>query len=180
MSKITHLNSHLIVAMPWMSDPRFRQSVVYLHTHDDSGASGIIINKPTKTSINELFDQLDINTKSKSQTDRLVMLGGPVGREQGFILHSDKKLTNGINMSVSKELLTDIAQGDGPEDYLVALGYSEWKSDQLEDEIIDNHWLVAPCDYALIFKTPFHDRWKHAAELVGVDFTKLSQDVGNA
>jgi putative transcriptional regulator len=112
------------------------------------------------------------------------MLGGPVGPEQGFIIHRHPELSpadtvdqeNKIAVSATKEVLQTIIQNH-PENTLMCLGYSAWKGGQLEEELAE--WLLSPIDLNILFNMPFQDRWKASAKLVGVDFDRLSGDVGH-
>ena len=83
-------------------------------------------------------------------------------------------------MTTSRDILAAIAEGRGPANALVALGYAGWTAGQLDQEILDNAWLTAQADPALIFDTPCEQRWSAAARLVGVDPSQLSDYSGHA
>ena len=182
------LKHWLLVAMPTLSDPNFQQSVIYLCEHDDEGAMGLIINKPLRITLGEVLSQLDIHTDHKLINSHPVLMGGPIAQEQGFVLHQGEQpfredITNpetGITVSSSKEILIHYAKGEGPDTILVTLGYTGWSKGQLEQELATNSWLIAPAKEDIIFKTPFNQRWRAAAALVGVDFDKLSSEIGHA
>ena len=111
--------------------------------------------------------------------------------ERGFILHSaDERfeasldLGCGIMLSSAREVLEAIAVGDGPQHYLVALGYAGWDAGQLESEVADNAWLTAPVEaeetQRIIFDTGFEARVGKAADSLGIDFALISAQPGHA
>ena len=126
------LRDHFLLAMPTLTDAIFANSVTYVCEHNDDGAMGLIVNRPSQISLIELLAQLNIE-KGVTPVDALVMEGGPVGGERGFILHSDEvafdaslEVAAGVMLSSAREVLQAIAAGEGPADYLVALGYAGW------------------------------------------------------
>lgn len=182
----THtLKNHFLIAMPGLVDPRFSQTVTYICEHNQGGAMGIIINQPAPISYNELFQQLDLN--DNYEDDSPLLIGGPVKKERGFVLHSTEKkwsstsaLSKDIAITGSKDILKDIAQHQGPKESLIALGYAGWDTGQLEQEILQNSWLTVPADKAIIFDTPIEQRWMAAAKPLGIDLTLLSSQAGHA
>ncbi|MEN8260975.1 MAG: YqgE/AlgH family protein, partial [Pseudomonadota bacterium] len=112
--------------------------------------------------------------------------GGPVQPERGFIIHtpigewdSSLKVSEGIALTTSRDILENIAAGEGPDKFLVALGYAGWGEGQLEREIIENAWLNAPAENSILFDLPAGKRWKLAAEHMGVDLDLLSGQAGH-
>jgi len=83
-------------------------------------------------------------------------------------------------LSTAREILEAIATGDGPNDFLVTLGYAGWGSGQLEDELKDNAWLNCPGSSDVLFNTPFDDRANKAAAALGIDFRLMSGQAGHA
>ena len=116
-----------------------------------------------------------------------VMQGGPVATERGFVLHSDDRhfeaslaVGNGLMLTAAREILEAIAEGRGPEHYLVALGYAGWGEGQLEQELKENAWLNCPVDPSIIFEVPFENRVNAAAATLGIDFRLISGQAGHA
>lgn len=187
MSKLSSLKNQLIIAMPSLKDPNFKQAVAYIFEHNEAGAMGIVINKPMDIHVDSIFEMLDIPVSNPELSQQPVLRGGPVAREQGFLIHRENDIGNGeiasqkhhIIITASKEDLITIPQ-DTYSRILVSLGYSGWGENQLEEEILQNDWLVAPLDPKILFEIPFHQRWEAAAASIGVDFLKLSPDVGHA
>lgn len=180
------LKNHFLIAMPALKDINFHQSVTYIYEHNDDGALGIMVNKPMRITLGDVLKQLEISTTNPNVEKYPIVLGGPVAQQQGFIIHRAKQFAavpfvenEEIAISTSKEVLQSIAQGED-KDIIVSLGYAGWSPGQLESEMADNSWMVAPADPKILFETPFEKRWRTAAALIGVDLDLLSSDVGHA
>ena len=182
------LQDHFLIAMPAMGDPNFNGTVTYLCTHNEQGALGIIINKPLDMQVAEIYQQLSLAVPDDAQAYQPVLDGGPLQGSMGFVLHQGEEAydttlhTTGtdIKVTVSQDILGSMACGRGPDPAVVALGYAGWDSGQLESELAANAWLSAPADPAIIFDTPFEQRWAAAANLLGVDIAQLSSYAGHA
>jgi putative transcriptional regulator len=110
-----------------------------------------------------------------------------VQRERGFVLHapvgkwdSVLKVSDEIGVATSRDILTAVAEGRGPEQTLVALGYAGWDAGQLEREVLENAWLSGPSNTDIIFEVPYEQRWDRAARLLGVDPERLSGEAGHS
>ena len=187
MTSSRFLDGKLLLAMPNMADPRFERRVIYVCSHDASGAMGIIINEPfDNLTFPELLDQLSIET-SRDVEDVTVHNGGPVEPGRGFVLHSadyaqDSTLivSETLALTATVDVLTAIAEGHGPLHSLLALGYAGWGGGQLEKEIQANSWLTAEGDEEIIFNTELEQKWLRAMTMLGVDVSMLSIDAGHA
>lgn len=178
---------HLLVAMPGMMDPNFQHSVAYICEHSDAGALGIVINRPLDMEIADVLEQFSLHGGDTAQMQQPVMQGGPVQSERGFVLHeaaqewdSTTPVGHSIYVTTSQDILTDVAAGRGPGRMLMALGYAGWDAGQLEEEIRCNSWLTVPATTNLVFETPFEQRWRAAANSIGIDPANLSLYAGNA
>jgi len=187
MSQINDLSHHFLVAMPSMDDVNFHQTVTYVCEHNEGGAIGIIINRPTRLTCGEVFSQIDIETEDDTLRELPVLFGGPVQQDKGFVIHrpqgnwqSTLNMSDDLSVTTSRDILQAIAKGEGPEDILIALGYVGWGPKQLEQEIMDNVWLSCPAQVDLLFKTPYYRRWQVAAGSMGVDLDALSDETGHA
>ncbi len=185
--KMQNLKNHFLLAMPGLIDPNFSNSVVYICEHSEKGAMGLVINNQMDIPLKAIFDQLQLNYHEESGDSR-VFSGGPVQRDRGFILHksceqkweSTVAISDEISLTASKDILTDIAAGNGPENALITLGYSSWGAGQLEEELVQNSWLTVPADSAIIFSTDCGERAYAAASSIGIDLDRLSLDSGHA
>lgn len=183
----TNLKDHLLIAMPGLEDPNFARTVTYICEHSDTGAMGIVINRPTDLKIKEVYDQMEIPVSDHSGDNTQVYIGGPVEEQRGFILHSREhdwdstlNINEHISVTTSRDILEAMARGRGPQKTLIALGYAGWEAGQLEQEILDNAWLSTPADSSILFELPPSQRWEAAAKLIGVDLNLLSSDSGHA
>ena len=178
--------NHFLISMPHLDDPHFEHTVIYLCEHTKEGAMGIILNRPSDIDFTELADHLGMNIGCSSLASEPVYNGGPVESERGFILHTADKnwnntltVTNEISLSASLEALEEIAQGDGPSAFLITLGCAGWDDGQLETEIANNDWLVCEADLDVLFHTPSDMRFTAATQVLGIDMTRLSPDIGH-
>ena len=182
---ISTLLGHLLVATPNLVDTHFSKSVIYVCEDDTQGILGIVINKPLGITLQKVLEQLGIENEDQVAAGHDVMMGGPVGTDHGFILyHQTDTIDDAIHISNSPTLLTDIARGNGPKDFLLSLGYAGWDRKQLREEISRNDWLVVPISHArsreLIFDIPVKDRWNTAVRLLGYPPYTISTQVGHA
>lgn len=185
----TGLAGQFLLAMPQIGDPRFERSVIYLMTHNADGAMGFVVNQRAEdVTLSDIIRNLP-KAVARSGIARLpVFIGGPVDQENGFILHSDDWLAAesfappGLDVAVSQtiDLLTEAASAHGPQNLRVLIGYSGWAAGQLESEIQQNAWLVAPGDKELLFDYNSADLYERIAKRLGVDLSHLSPSGGTA
>ena len=184
---ITNLTGKCLVAMPSAEENSFSGSVVYICSHSADGAMGFIVNKRIKEfSFSDLATQLPF--ESKVPFDPITLYnGGPLERAKGFIIHSDEyrlseslSPSKGIMVSSSLEVLQDIAAGLGPKQKLIALGYAGWAPHQLETEIENNMWLVAPATPELVFGKDDDAKWFKAASSLGIAACNLAPSYGHS
>jgi putative transcriptional regulator len=180
-------NNQLLIAMPGMADPNFSSTVTLICEHNAEGALGIVINRPMNLKLGGLFEQLEVEHPDAHAAQIPVLDGGPVARERGFVLHnpyrefeSSVAVSSDIQLTLSRDILDAIAAGKGPEKSLVALGYAGWQPGQLEAEMLANTWLSVPATPEIIFDVPFSERWMTAADVLGVDISRLSPHAGHA
>ena len=181
------LTNQLLIAMPGMLDPNFSTTVTLICEHNDEGALGIVINRPTELKLAGLFEQLSVDDPDPAAAESPVLAGGPVGMERGFVLHGPEHsyentlaVSDDIRLTLSRDIIDALAAGSGPEHSLVALGYAGWEPGQLEDEMLANSWLNVPATPEIVFDTPFADRWDSAARTLGIDISAMSTDAGHA
>ncbi|MGA0937568.1 MAG: YqgE/AlgH family protein [Sedimenticolaceae bacterium] len=182
-----NLTNHLLIAMPSMEDPNFAKTVTLICEHNDEGAMGIVINRKTDIALNEVYEQMEIESSAEANKDQMVHIGGPVQEQRGFILHdgghtydSTMKITDDLFITTSRDILEDMAQGKGPTHSLIALGYAGWSPGQLEDEVLNNAWLTSPANNDILFEMPNDRRWEAAAKMVGVNIHQISGQAGHA
>ncbi len=181
------LANQFLVAMPGMTDPNFAQTVTLVCEHNEQGALGIVINRPLAMTMAEVFDQLGLDASRSRVSAGVVLQGGPVQTDRGFVLHtpgprweSTLPVSARLHLTTSRDILDALARGEGPEEAVVALGYAGWDAGQLEAELKQNAWLTVPADERLLFETPAEERWEAAGRLLGVNLLHLSSDAGHA
>ncbi|RBG11793.1 YqgE/AlgH family protein, partial [Xanthomonas oryzae pv. oryzae] len=172
----TPLANQLLIALPALSDPTFSRSVALICQHDENGAMGVLVNRPSEYTLGEVLSQMGIDTDDEPLREQIVLSGGPVHPERGFVIHDDARewdssleVGQGVFLTTSRDILEAMAAGNGPRNVLVALGCAGWGAGQLEFELGENSWLTAPSDANVLFATALEDRWQTAAGRIGVD-----------
>ncbi|HEX7725881.1 MAG TPA: YqgE/AlgH family protein [Rhizomicrobium sp.] len=182
------LEGKLLIALPGMSDPRFEKAVIFMCAHSAEGAMGLIINKPIEgLGFHDLVQNLDIRV-TNNVPDSPVLFGGPVDTGRGFVLHSGEYAAPNATMPVTKEIsltatldiLKAMAEGQGPEQSVFALGYAGWGPGQIENEIRLNGWLHCDADSGIVFEMDMASKWSAALRKLGIDLSLLSTNTGRA
>lgn len=190
MHETTHsgyLTGQLLVAMPGMTDPRFEKSVIYMCVHNADGAMGLIVNRLVGSiTFSELLEQLDIQSQGGLDPTP-IHFGGPVETGRGFVLHtadfveeSTILMEDGVGLTATLDILHAIAEGGGPSQHLLALGYAGWGPGQLDGELQRNAWLNVPADDAIVFGDDLEAKWERAIAKLGFDPALLVGEAGNA
>ena len=182
-----YLSGQMLIAMPGMTDPRFEKAVIYICAHNEDGAMGLVVNRPIESmTFPEMLKQLDIEPSEPEDVIR-VLLGGPVDQARGFVLHSPDYLQDAsmvvdddVALTATIDILRAIADGAGPRNRLLALGYAGWGPGQLDSEILHNGWLNVSADDDLVFDGDLDAKWERAMAKIGIDPLLLSDDAGHA
>jgi putative transcriptional regulator len=185
-------SGQLLIAMPGIGDPRFERALILICAHDEQHAMGLALNRPVEgLTVPDLLERLEIKSTIRLPPD-LVLMGGPVERERGFVLHTDDYRSEnslevapdqglGVALTATREILEAMANGNGgPARSLLALGYAGWGAGQLENEIKENVWLTCNADAELIFDHDYDGKWGRALAKLGVDPKFLSSEAGRA
>lgn len=186
-----NLANHFLIAMPAMSDPGFAGTLTYICEHNDQGALGVIVNRPTEMNLSLLFERVNIPFAVSGNHQAMGLMpiyyGGPVQPERGFVLHrpvgewqSTLRITDEIALTSTRDILVGIGANGQPADILVTLGYAGWSAGQLEWEIGQNAWLTVAAQAHILFELPAEERLAAALQLLGVDFSRLSSVAGHA
>ena len=182
-----YLQQQLLIAMPSMADPNFSRSVTLLCQHNEEGAIGITVNRQSDFTLGELLFQLNIPCESQEISSMVVLEGGPVSPDHGFVLHtsvegfdSSIQINEDIMVTTSRDILFAIAAGKGPQQFLVALGYAGWGDGQLEWEMRQNAWLSVPADKDILFESALQNRWEKAVGKLGININDLHGVGGHA
>lgn len=183
----TPLANQLLIASPALSDPHFARSVTLICQHDDEGAMGVVVNRASEYTLGDVLKQMNLETHDARLSGQIVLSGGPVHPERGFVLHDGQRewdstleVADGLYLTTSRDILEAMAVGDGPAHAVVALGCAGWGAGQLEYELGENSWLTVPADAELLFALPLEQRWQAAGSRIGVDMTRLTDYSGHA
>ncbi|AGB83964.1 Uncharacterized ACR, COG1678 [Serratia rubidaea] len=186
-----NLQHHFLIAMPTMQDPRFKRSVIYICEHNEEGAMGLVINKPVEQfTVESVLEKLKIAPADRDPAislDKPVYAGGPLADDRGFILHTPQpgfdasiQISPETMITTSRDVLETLGTPEQPQEVLVALGYAGWEKGQLEQEVLENAWLTAEADSEILFHTPIANRWREAANRLGVDIRSIANHAGHA
>lgn len=183
-----YLEQQLLIAMPGLDDPNFNRGVTLMCQHNAEGALGITINRPSHFTVMDVLAQLGISCADPSIGNQAVLDGGPVQRERGIVLHepcnhdwdSTVILNDELQLTTSRDILQAIAEGRGPRRFILALGYAGWAAGQLEEELRENAWLLAPSDTSIVFELPYAERWEKAFGRIGINLGYLHGTGGHA
>lgn len=181
------LAGYVLIATPSMGDERFERSVIFLCLHNPQGAMGIVLNRPLEQpSFADLLRQLEVAPTPPARSIELTS-GGPMDNARGFVLHTDDwtgensmRVEPGLALTASLDVLKALAEGGGPRQGVLALGYAGWGPGQLDQELRTNTWLLAPSDPALLFDADHATKWRRALAKLKVDPISLSSVAGHA
>ncbi|MBR9828212.1 MAG: YqgE/AlgH family protein [Oceanospirillales bacterium] len=185
----TSLRGHFLISMPHLLDETFAQTVVYICDHNEYGAMGIVVNRPSGIRMCDLLAHLEMDNRTAMATERPIFDGGPVRDDCGFVLHphtpeqpwiASHKVSDDVCLTTSMDILEAIAGNEGPEVFLVALGYAGWGPSQLEQELCDNLWLSCPANSDILFHLPLEDRLHAAAATLGINLNLMPAHAGHA
>ena len=167
-----NLTDHFLIATPSLEDPFFGGSVVYMCRHDGDGALGLVINKPSPIPMDAVFSAIDKPVPEQFRSS-LVMMGGPVQIDRGFVVHSpcgQWQSSIAVNadtaLTTSRDIIERLAEND-------AVG-------KLERELEENSWLAVPADGNILFDLPFHERYRAALAKLGIEPVMLMREAGHA
>lgn len=183
------LNGHLLVAMPGIGDVRFQHAVILICLHTADHAMGVRINAAHDgVTLAAILARLGVPGAPR-RPEQLVLAGGPVERERGYVLHSDDfdypgatmSICDGVRLTATREALETLTVvKPGPARAALALGYAGWGAGQLESELRDNVWLACPPDPDLVFDDDLDSKWRRALGNIGVSAAMLSSQAGQA
>ena len=180
------LTGQFLIAMPGLLGEPFERSVCFVCQYDQQGALGMIINRPNDLCLGEVLEQTSIEPLNEEIANLAVYTGGPVNAGRCLIVHqpighwaATLQVSDQMGVTGSSDILEAIAAGNGPEKFLVCLGYAGWGPGQLDQEMLDNSWLTGPASAEVMFDQPARGRWRAAADAVGIDLDRLSSDTGH-
>lgn len=162
----------LLVSMPNLNDPYFQKTVILLCDYTQEHAYGMVINRPSTLQAEEILAD---TSQFIRPVEGPLLVGGPVSPEFMWSLHSEDFQEPGttrlgkVCMSPIQEVLRGISCGGGPQKYLLGSGYAGWGAGQLDRELTEGAWWIAPLDPDLILETPYDQRWETVLHTLGID-----------
>lgn len=166
----------LLISEPYLPDPNFERTVVYLCEHNDEGSFGFVLNKASNVHVDDLLHDI-------SGFDEQVFVGGPVEQNTLHFLHRADYLEGGILVQEGiywggnyQQLLSLINSGTiDRDDFRFYVGYSGWGEGQLEKELEEDTWIVAHnATPDLIFDTEPEDLWRGVLKRMGGRYNIIS------
>lgn len=165
----------LLVAMPQLLDPNFRRTVVLLIHHDAEGTFGVVLNRTTDIRVAQLCESIEVEWEGDPDIE--IHWGGPVQPQTGWVLFDDadtegdediREVVPGVAFAGSLAVLRRMAS-EPPSRLRILLGYAGWGPGQLESELAQGAWLVAPADSAVVFETDLDAMWEEVVRSLGIE-----------
>ena len=167
----------LLISEPYLPDPNFERTVVFLCEHDENGTFGFVLNRKAHVGLGEILEEAgDYPGK--------IFVGGPVEHNTLHWLHRDKNLNEG-SVALSEDLfwggnlerLTEMmnVRSIRTEDIRFFIGYSGWAPGQLMDEMKAKSWIVYKKPTTeMIFDWDNQDLWKACLNTMGGKYRLMS------
>lgn len=165
----------LLIADPFLKDPNFMRTVVFLCDHQSEGSLGFVINKPIEQTLDELMDGFDGFPVP-------VYYGGPVQMDTIHFLHQyPERITGGMEVMENVywggdfEILADMVK-KGEVDYnkiRFFIGYSGWSEGQLDGELKEKSWLTVSATRNILFHGEPDEIWKASLKHLGGDYEMM-------
>ena len=168
------LEGHILIASPELLAPMFCQSVVLMIEHNDKGAIGVILNRPTDATITDLSGKL---FDDDFEWDKPIHIGGPVESTLS-VLHTieemaDHEVIPGVFLTLEATKVQHILS-QKPQPSFVVANHSGWGPGQLESEIANNFWKTLPARAEYVFWTGEADLWESS---IGAHKTRTLVDI---
>ncbi|HTS43641.1 MAG TPA: YqgE/AlgH family protein [Puia sp.] len=166
----------LLIADPFLKDPNFQRTVVFLCEHQEEGSFGFVLNKNYDYTLNELINGLD-------DLEIPVYFGGPVQMDTIHFLHQyPDKISGGYEIVDGvfwggdfEKAIALIREGQVNVNKIrFYIGYSGWASGQLADELKEKSWLSVKANRKLVFHKKPDEVWKDAIRHLGGDYEMLA------
>lgn len=187
------LEGRFLVAMPGSPPSFFANTVIFLCAHSSDGAMGFIVNRNSETQLRTLVEKVhsenDTNIPNicEQWATAPVRVGGPVDENRGFVLHSPDldtpstiPITDDVSLTSTIAALDHVAEGSGPRNAAVLMGYCGWSEGQLEEELCQNYWLTLDADNDIIFDVDNATAYGDTLGRIGISGANLISNPGNA
>jgi putative transcriptional regulator len=162
----------LLIADPFLKDPNFLRTVVFLCEHREEGSFGFVLNRQYENTLDELIPELE-------GFPLPVYYGGPVQMDSIHFLHQypdaipgSQEVTQGIYWGGDFDVVVDLIKNENidPAGIRFYIGYSGWTGGQLSSEMGEKTWLTVMATRKLIFHENYEEIWKDALRHLGGDY----------
>lgn len=169
-----HYDEKILIASPRISGV-FRHTVVCIHSNDETGSTGAIINVRMERSMAESWSE-----EMNWQYPESIFIGGPVDKRLGYVIHTNDyahytsiPLNNYFSFTGGRAIIDDINRGIGPHQFTLNVGYCAWQPGQLEAEIQRGDWIVADFDPDIFFQDLSREAyWEFAMHVAAQQHTE--------
>lgn len=179
---VPSLTPILLVSMPQMMDPNFARTVILLAEYGRHGAFGIVVNRRMDEPAHEV---VTVEPPISIRMDVHLFVGGPVEPSRAWVLTAHRELdpsalevSSGVFLSASADLIRHALQSPPDDSVRVVVGYAGWGPGQLDEELAQSSWLVAPVEPDLVFQTPIDRVWDAVIRRLGADPAALQGSSG--
>ncbi len=165
----------LLIANPFLKDPNFSRTVIFLCEHSEKGSFGFVLNRRFPQTLDQLVDELMANSFP-------VFEGGPVQRDTLHFLHQYPQLITGGEEVMEnvfwggnyESLIANFKQNNLDKDRIrFFIGYSGWSEGQLDQEMKEESWLTVKATRKLLFDTQPEDIWKNSLRHLGGNYEMM-------
>jgi putative transcriptional regulator len=170
------LPGKLLIADPFLRDPNFMRSVVFICEHKDEGSFGFVLNRKFEQNLGELITGIET-------ADFPVYYGGPVQIDTLHFLHQRPDLIDGgaivadnIFWGGDFETVIQLIKNDRitNHDIRFFIGYSGWGEGQLEEEMKTKSWITGEGTRKIIFPANVDNTWKDALKQLGGEYVQMT------
>lgn len=166
----------ILISEPFLEDPNFTRTVIYISEFNKDGAMGFILNRPTKIPVHEVLPEL-------GNVHHPIYYGGPVGNDKLFYIHTlGNKLKNAVRIKNDlfwggnfNELKLLAKEGLlSNKNIKFFAGYTGWEATQLETEILEKSWIKSTFNESCILENFDEKLWQKELRTLGRKFEIMS------
>lgn len=166
----------LLIADPFLKDPNFLRTVVFLCEHKEEGSFGFVLNRQYENSLDELIPELEGHKIP-------VYYGGPVQLDSIHFMHQypneipgGQEVIKGVYWGGDFDAVVNfIKQGDFDSNKIrFYIGYSGWTENQLKDEMEEKTWLTVKASRKLVFHKTHTEIWKDSLKHLGGEYEMMA------
>ena len=162
----------LLISDPFLKDPNFMRTVVFLCDHQEQGSFGFVLNRKYENTIDELIPELAGHKIP-------LFYGGPVQMDTIHFLHQyseeipgGQEVMKGIYWGGDFDKVVDMVRNNEIDENKIRffIGYSGWSDGQLKNELEEKSWLTVKATRKLVFHRDYKDLWKDSLKQLGGDY----------